>query len=95
MKCVIFYLNYFVARKYERFQKDFGASFKSFRALVITPSDKRLQHMREAVSNFPFSPPQAKRFIWSTTDEKATKQLLFESIWQSMDAADQTQYKIG
>jgi hypothetical protein len=95
MKCVIFYLNYFVARKYERFQTDFGASFKSFRTLVITPSDKRLQHMREAVSNFPFSPPQAKRFIWGTTEQKATKQLLFESIWQSMDAADETIYKIG
>ena len=74
---------------------DFGKSFKSFRALVITPSDKRLQHMREAVSNFPFSPPQAKRFIWGTTDEKATKQLLFESIWQSMDTKDETIYKIG
>jgi hypothetical protein len=95
MKCVIFYLNYFVGRKYERFQTDFGTSFKSFRTLVITPSDKRLQHMREAVSNYNFTPPQAKRFIWGTTEEKATKQLLFESIWQSMDAADQTQYKIG
>jgi hypothetical protein len=95
MKCVIFYLNYFVARKYERYETDFGKSFKSFRALVITPSDKRLQHMREAVSNFPFSPPQAKRFIWGTTDEKATKQLLFESIWQSMDTKDETIYKIG
>jgi hypothetical protein len=51
--------------------------------------------MREAVSNYNFTPPQAKRFIWGTTDEKATKQLLFESIWQSMDTADQTQYKIG
>ena len=25
MKCVIFYLNYFVARKYERFETDFGS----------------------------------------------------------------------
>jgi hypothetical protein len=95
MKCAIFYLNYFAARKYERFQQDFGASFKSFRTLVITPSDKRLQHMREAVSNFDFTPPQAKRFIWGTTEEQATKQLLFEPIWQSMDTADQTTYKIG
>jgi hypothetical protein len=95
MKCVIFYLNYFVARKYERYEADFGKPFKSFRALVITPSQKRLQHMREAVSNFDFTPPQAKRFIWGTTDEKATKQLLFESIWHSMDTKDETIYKIG
>jgi hypothetical protein len=95
MKCAIFYLNYFVARKYERYEADFGKPFKSFRALVITPSQNRLQHMREAVSNFPFSPPQAKRFMWGTTEERATKHLLFDSIWQSMDAADTTTYKIG
>jgi protein involved in plasmid replication-relaxation len=95
MKCAIFYLNYFAARKYERYETDFGKTFKSFRTLVITPSDKRLQHMREAVTNFNFSPPQAKRFIWGTTEQRATRQLLFESIWQSMDTADQTTYKIG
>lgn len=95
MKCAIFYLNYFVARKYERYQEDFGTSFKSFRTLVITPSEKRLQHMREAVTDYHFSPPQAKRFIWGTTEERATKQLLSDSIWQSMDAADQTPYQIG
>jgi hypothetical protein len=95
MKCAIFYLNYFVARKYERFQQDFGTSFKSFRTLVITPSEKRLQHMREAVTNYPFSPPQAKRFIWGTTEDKAAKHLLSDSIWQSMDSADQSTYKIG
>jgi DNA-binding Lrp family transcriptional regulator len=95
LKCAVFYLNYFVARKYTRYEKDFSASFKSFRALIITPSDSRLQHMREAVSNLDFHPAQAKRFIWGTTEEKATKQLLFEPIWQSMDAEDTRLYKIG
>jgi Replication-relaxation len=95
MKCAIFYLNYFAARRYERYETDFGKTFKSFRALVITPSDKRLQHMREAVSNFDFTPSQAKRFIWGTTEERATKQLLFESIWQSMDTTDTRLYTIS
>src|SRR5919202_2963957 len=94
LKCAVFYLHYFVARKYERYEKDFGTSFKSFRALVITPSDSRLQHMREAVTNLAFHPAQVKRFMWGTTEEKATKQLLFEPIWQSMDAEDTRLYKI-
>jgi hypothetical protein len=95
MKCAIFYLNYFAARRYERYETDFGKTFKSFRALIITPSDKRLQHMREAVSNFNFTPPQAKRFIWGTTEQRATKHLLFEPIWQSMDTTDTRLYTIS
>jgi DNA-binding Lrp family transcriptional regulator len=95
LKCAVFYLNYFIARKYERYETDFGKPIKSFRALVITPSDKRLQHMRQAVTNYQFTPVQAKRFLWGTTEEKATKQLLFESIWVSMDASDERTHKIG
>lgn len=95
MKCAVFYLNYFAARKYTRYEKDFSASFKSFRALVITPSDSRLTHMREAVTSLHFTPSQAKRFIWGTTTEKATKHLLFASIWVSMDTTDERTHKIG
>jgi hypothetical protein len=95
MKCVIFYLNYFVARKYERYETDFGKPFKSVRALVITPSQKRLEHMREAVTNYSFTPAQAKRLLWGTIHEQATKEFLFESIWQSMDAGDEKFYMIG
>jgi hypothetical protein len=95
LKCAVFYLTYFIARKYERYETDFGKPIKSFRALVITPSDKRLQHMRQAVTNYQFTPVQAKRFLWGTTEEKATKQLLFESIWVSMDASDERTHKIG
>ena len=95
LKCAVFYLNYFVARKYTRYEKDFSAPFKSFRALVITPSDSRLHHMREAVTNYAFTPHQAKRFLWGTTEEKATKHLFCEAIWQSMDAQDERLYTIG
>jgi hypothetical protein len=95
LKCVIFYLNYFVARKYQRFETDFSTSFKSVRALVITPSQKRLEHMRQAVTSLAFTPPQAKRLLWGTIQEQATKEFLFEAIWQSMDAEDNKLYRIG
>jgi hypothetical protein len=95
LKCAVFYLNYFMAGKYQRYESEFAKSFKSFRAIVITPSSKRLEHMREAVTNLEFSPAQAKRLLWGTTEEKVTKELLFESIWQSMDATDDRLYKIG
>ena len=92
---MIFYLHYFVARKYERYETDFGTPFKSVRTLVITPSEKRLEHMRQAVTNLAFSPAQAKRLLWGTIQEHANKELLFEEIWQSMDAGDDKVYKIG
>jgi hypothetical protein len=95
MKCVIFYLHYFIARKYMRFETDFSAPFKSVRTLVITPSQKRLEHMRQAVTNLTFTPTQAKRLLWGTIQEQATKEFLFESIWQSMDAEDDKLYRIG
>jgi hypothetical protein len=95
LKCVIFYLHYFLARKYERYESDFYTSFKSVRTLIITPSQKRLEHMRQAVTNLDFSPAQAKRLLWGTIQEQATKEFLFESIWQSMDAGDEKFYMIG
>ena len=48
LKCAVFYLNYFVDQ-YLRYESEFGKSFKSIRTVVITPSEKRLHHMREAV----------------------------------------------
>jgi hypothetical protein len=95
LKCVIFYLHYFVARKYERYETDFGNPFKSVRTLVVTPSQKRLEHMRQAVTNLAFSPAQAKRLLWGTIQEQANKEFLFEAIWQSMDAEDDKLYRIG
>jgi len=38
---------------------------------------------------------QAKRFLWGTTEEQATKHALFEPIWCSLDVSDSTLYKIG
>ena len=96
LKSIVFYLNYWIDGKYQRYQSDFGGKpFKTFRALIITSSKERLQHMRDAVTRLPFTPAHAKRFLWATTDEQATKQTLFEPLWCSLDASDQTLYRIG
>jgi len=42
----------------------------------VTTSKARLEHMREAVTRLPFSQTQAKRFLWGTTEEQATKETL-------------------
>ena len=96
LKCIKFYLNYWVDGKYQRYQEEFGGkTFKTFRTLIVTTSKTRLEHMREAVTRMPFSQTQAKRFMWGTTEEQATKHALFEPIWCSLDTADRNLYKIG
>jgi hypothetical protein len=49
--------------------------------------------MREAVTNYPFTPAHVKRFLWGATD--VTTENIFAPIWQSMDIEDQTVYQIG
>jgi len=94
LKAVAFYLSYWVDGKYKRYQQDFsGREFKTFRTLIVTNSLKRLQNMREAVTEFPFPNKQAKRFLWGTTD--VTKDTMFFPVWQSLDVTDETLYKIG
>jgi hypothetical protein len=96
LKCMVFYLNYWQDGKFHRYESDFnGRTFQTFRTLIITDSAKRLQHMREAVTRLSFTPTHAKRFLWGTTEGRATQQLLFEPIWQSMDTQDTTLYRIG
>lgn len=96
LKCIVFYLNYWVEGKYQRYQEDFGGKpFKTFRTLIVTTSKTRLEHMREAVTRLPFPQTHVKRFLWGTTEEQATKHALFEPIWCSLDVSDSTVYKIG
>ena len=95
LKGVVFYLNYAVERKYTRYETDFGKPFQSFHALFITPSQKRLQHMREAVTNLAFRPAYAKRLLWGTVQSQVTKDRIFESIWHSFDTSNRNLYRIG
>jgi hypothetical protein len=95
LKSVVFYLNYWVDGRWKRYATEFDREFKTFRTLVITPSKDRLQHMREAVTKLPFASPNAKRFLWGTTHGQLTQQTLFEPVWNSLDAGDETLYRIG
>ena len=95
LKCVVFYLNYWVEKKWQRYQEDFGREFKTARTLIITTSKERLHHMREATTRLPFRDSHAKRFLWGTIQSQATQDWIFESIWHSLDINDATLYKIG
>jgi Replication-relaxation len=96
LKSIVFYLNYWVSGKYQRYQSDFGGrQFKNFRTLIATTSHERLRNIREAVTKLSFTPPNAKRFLWGTTHGQLTQQTLFEPVWNSLDAGDHMLYRIG
>jgi Replication-relaxation len=95
LKCVVFYLNYWISQRWQRYTADFTREFPTFRTLIITTSKDRLEHMREAVTRLPFREGQAKRFLWGTIQSQATAEWLFESMWRSMDTGDSNLYRIG
>jgi hypothetical protein len=93
LKAINFYLNYWSNQKFKRYEADFGVEFRTFRTLVVTGSQKRLQNMREAVTKYSFPNPQAKRFLWGATS--VTGENIFTAVWQSFDITDTTMYAIG
>jgi hypothetical protein len=95
LKCVVFYLNLWSGTVWKRYEKDFGREFNAFRVLIVTTSQERLKHMRDAVTAYPFPQNLAKRFLWGTIQSHVTTDWLFESMWQSMDTSDTTLYRIG
>jgi hypothetical protein len=95
LKSVVFYLNYWTEKKWQRYQKDFDREFRAFRTLLVTTSAQRLQNMRESVTAYSFKEPLVKRFLWGTIQSQATQDWIFEAIWRSMDIHDQTLYRIG
>ena len=92
--CIAFYLNYWTGGQFKKYADDFGVSeFKTFRTLIITTGQKRLQNMREVTTRYPFPRKQAKRFLWGATD--VSKETIFSPVWQSMDVEDDRLYTIG
>jgi hypothetical protein len=96
LKCLQFYLNYWVGDKYQRYGEDFNCEpFKAFRVLLVTTSQTRIDNMRKAASNVHMDPPMVKRFIWLTTDDELNRETIFKPIWQSADIGDENLYRIG
>jgi Replication-relaxation len=99
LKAIVFYMNYWASDKWTRYNDDFKRDFKTFRTLIVTTSKERIKHIREAVNNYPFKDPDVRRFLWITLESQITPDWIFESIWQSLDLADnakiQVLYRIG
>ena len=91
LKAIIFYLNYWQAKGYARYEKDFQCKFETARILILTTSPTRLQHIREVVTKLDFNPAYTKRFLWGT----AEKEKIFSSVWQAMDTNDTEYYAIS
>jgi hypothetical protein len=96
LKCIKFYLNYWMEGKYKRFEQDFAcASLSTFRVLIITPSRDRIKNIRAAVTQLPFPNDSVKRFFWITLDKRLSKDTVFNDIWVSLHREDQNVYRIG
>lgn len=97
LKAVLFYLNYWKAGRYHRYETEFESPnpFKAFRLLVVTTSEARIETMREATTRLPFPDPAPKRFFWATTPDRIDPDTLFQPIWRSLDLSDDQLYRIG
>ena len=96
LKCLQFYLNYWVGGKYQRYGEDFNCEpFKAFRTLIVTTSQTRVDNMRQAAASVYVDPPQVKRFIWLTSDDRLDQDTIFQPVWQSADVTDSNNYRIG
>jgi len=95
LKCAVFYLHYLIDKGYMRYEQDFGSVFSSIHTLIVTTSQPRLQHMREAVTAYPFPKDSVKRLLWGTLNSWLRIDTMFNPIWQSMDTNDTTAYQIG
>ena len=96
LKCLQFYLNYWVDGKYQRYAEDFKCEpFKAFRTLIVTTSQTRANNMRQAARDVYVDPPQVKRFVWLTTDDELSQETIFKPIWHSADVSDENLYRIG
>ncbi len=95
LKSLRFYVYYLLAGGYQRYSKDFAVeSFRGFRSLCVTSSERRLQNIRQATDILEIQ-EKAKRFHWITTVERVQKGNIFEPIWVSIDPKDSSSYQIG
>jgi hypothetical protein len=96
LKSLQFYLGYWLSGKYQRYCDDFRCEpFRNFRTLFVTTSQARVDNMRQAAKDVAVDPPQVKRFIWLTAEDRLSKESVFQPIWQSADATDNNYYRIG
>lgn len=96
-KAVRFYLRYLTSGKYQRYRQEFGVGedFRGFRALFVTTSQQRLEHIRQRCGSIPFEPTAAKRFIWLATETVLKETEPLRHPWCSLDPSDSAQYLLA
>jgi hypothetical protein len=94
---VRFYLGYLAEGGYKGYSEDFKTDepFTSFRALIVTTSEERLENMRAAASSLPHEVHRGLRALWCTTFDGATHETILSPIWQSLDQRDDRRYTIA
>jgi hypothetical protein len=95
LKAIIFYLHYWCSRNWLRYQEDFKREFQTFRVLIVTTSQVRLQNIREIVTGLLSAPPDGQRYLWCTLNNWLRVDTVFDPIWQSLDKNDDMAYRIG
>lgn len=96
LKTVRFYLSLLTSGTYQRYRDAFSVAdpFKAFRTLIVVQSAERLHNMRQICGHVAFDPPQARRFLWLTTDELLRERGVLACPWVSLDPDDRTAYAI-
>jgi len=95
LKMVRYYLSYGQQRKFKSYQQEFNCSqLKTFRLLIVTTSEQRLDNMRQAASQF-FSTTDALRWFWVTTFDKITITTFWRPVWCSLDINDSREYGLA
>ena len=96
LKMVRFYLGYLAEGGYERYSEDFKTKepFDSFRALIVTTSEERIENMRSAASSLPKRMRRGLRALWCTTFDGLTAEAVFSPIWRSLHEEDDRKYAL-
>lgn len=96
-KAMRFYLQLLASGGYQRLGEEFSVAQElcSFRTLIVTTSQARLQSIRQRCGQLPFEPAAAKRFLWLSTAETLSDPRLLSKEWISLDPEDTTTYRIA
>lgn len=97
LKMVRFYLGYLAEGGYEGYSEDFKTEepFSSFRALIVTTSEERIDNMRSAASSLPQKMHRGLRALWCTTFDRVSPETILTPIWTSLHERDGDRYTIA
>jgi len=97
LKMVRFYLGYLANGDYRGYSEDFKTdeAFSSFRALIVTTSEERVENMRSAASSLPQQVHRGLRALWCTTFDQLAPGTVLTPIWVSLHEDDTDTYTIA